>query len=132
MRQNEETALEAELLPKASWISRVLHNLWHYGSECWEGRTRGILKAHVRNASHTRTQDDTSIPCLSSSQQTSLGCFKPEMALVIRCELTHSKKLAWATRPSAVLSDCTLEVGWGFCKGPQNVPLYRPFSPLLM
>ena len=57
----------------------------------------------------------------------------PAMALVIRCELTHSKKLAWATNTLLpLLSDCTLEVEWGFCKGPQNdlaVPgLSLPYS----
>ena len=112
--------LEAELLPKASWRSWVLENLLSVAPECWEGKTGGILKAHVKCFTHVNAawHIHPAYPLLSilpwdvSSQ---------EMALVIRCELTHSKKLAWATKtllPS--LSDCTLEVSWGFCKGPQN------------
>lgn len=73
----------------------------------------------MSNASHTRTQM-THPSCLSSSQQTSWDVSSPEMALVIRW-IDPLKETGLATKtPLPLLSDCTLEVGWGFCKGPQN------------
>ena len=85
--------------------------------KCWDGRTEGILKAHFKCFTHMNSGGYIHPACPLASKPP-WDVLTQEMALVIRCELIQSKKLAWATKAILpLLFGCTPEVGLGFLQG---------------
>lgn len=107
---DSEFAFLARLSMDAQWTEK-----------CWGGRTEGILRAHFKCFTHMNSGGYIHPACPLPSKLP-WDVLTQEMALVIRCELTQSKKLAWATK--AILPFSFLAAlqkwAWGFCKGPQN------------
>lgn len=124
--------LEAELLPKASWISWVLDN-FAYGSWVLGGKNWRYPQG-PRQMLHTCKLRMTHPPCLSSSQQTSLGCFKPSNGSGYQVWIDPLKETGLGYQyPSAVAFWLHSRSGLGFLQGASEWPRYtRPFSPLLM
>lgn len=130
MRQNEETAWRSELLPKASWISRNLVQscVWILSA----GREElEVSSRPMSNASHTRTQDDTSILLHPLLSKLPWDVSKPQKWLWLSgVNWPTQRNWPGLPRPSAVAFLTAPRSGLGFpARGLRMTSLYQAFLP---